>query len=358
MNQSVALTLLAHGRTHSVPAQFGGARYRIPTSAVAETLGWEIKDIGLCRGGVCIPTRGRDEFITDAGMDLAAFADLIGAPLAVESTAHVVAVGVPVQEKREALAKRAAPDFELPDLTGALHRLSDYRGRKILLVTWASWCGCREDLSRWREIHDEYAPHGLTVINVAQESSVEDARPFIERASPTHPSLIDLDHVVSDLFGFINVPTAVWIDESGMIARAPRVEHASNTFAFAHGLDCEPHLAALRRWVLENAPDMSTEEVAREQLAPTLDEQTARAEFALGWRLHQMGLKDLAEAHFARAVELSPLDWTIRRGTMRLRGQDPFGVDFAAVWQEWEAQGRPDYRSLAAARRAEVDNAV
>ena len=90
---------------------------------------------------------------------------------------------------------------------------------------------------------------------------------------------------------------------------------------------------------------------AAQQLAPTWDDQLARAEFALGWHLHQIGRNADARTHFERAEQLAPLDWTIRRGTMRLRDQDPFGEAFARAWSEWEAMGRPDYAALAAARR-------
>lgn len=346
----VNLTLIARAREQRVESVYADGRYRIPASMVHAALGWELKSAGLCRGDTCISTRSAPELVTDAGMDLAAFAGLIGAPMATDCDAHIVALADSVAYRRDLLAKGVAPDFELPDLKGAFHRLSNYRGRKVLLVTWASWCGCREDLTRWREIADEYAPHGLTLITAAQDSDIEDARPFIERAAPTHPSLIDLNHVVSDLYGFINVPTALWIDEEGKIARAPRVEHATNTFAFAHGLDCEPHLRALRHWVIEGRLEMGQDQVAAESIIPTLEEQAARAEFALGWSLHQLGHVERAAKRFERAIALSPLDWTIRRGTMRLRGQNPFGEDFARVWQEWEAQGRPDYQSLAAAR--------
>ena len=41
--------------------------------------------------------------------------------------------------RRATLASLEAPDFELPDLDGTMHRLSDYRGRKVLLSAWASW---------------------------------------------------------------------------------------------------------------------------------------------------------------------------------------------------------------------------
>jgi tetratricopeptide (TPR) repeat protein len=85
-------------------------------------------------------------------------------------------------------------------------------------------------------------------------------------------------------------------------------------------------------------------------MPPTFDEQQARAHHALAWHLHQTGAAEEAAEHWQRAIKLSPYDWTIRRGSMWLRGENPFGSEFAEAWMEWENAGRPDYASLAAAR--------
>src|SRR5690606_41725350 len=64
------------------------------------------------------------------------------------------------------------------------------------------------------------------------------------------------------------------------------------------------------------------------QPLPTQDEQLARAEFTLAWHLFGRGDREAAERHFVRAGELAPFDWTIRRGSMPIRGLDPMGPDF------------------------------
>jgi hypothetical protein len=85
-------------------------------------------------------------------------------------------------------------------------------------------------------------------------------------------------------------------------------------------------------------------------MPPTPEEQSARTEFALAWYLHRAGRTEAAERHFQRAGELSPFDWTIRRGSMPIRGMNPMGPDFFAIFEEWKAAGQPSYASEAARR--------
>jgi hypothetical protein len=75
----------------------------------------------------------------DVGIDLRALADALGRPLALDVDERVGALGTAVADRAAQLDSLEAPDFELPDLSGALHRLSDHRGKKVLLVVYASW---------------------------------------------------------------------------------------------------------------------------------------------------------------------------------------------------------------------------
>ena len=98
--------------------------------------GWELKPEGMCRGDLCVPlpAAARREGV----VDLAAFWEVMGAPV-VSDGGQVWSLGVAPEDRRAALETLEAPDFELPDLDGVAHRLSDLRGKKVLLVTWASW---------------------------------------------------------------------------------------------------------------------------------------------------------------------------------------------------------------------------
>ena len=171
-------------------------------------------------------------------------------------------------------------------------------------------------------------------------------RPFAEAAGATFPVLVDAEHLVADLYRVVNVPTGVWIDERGRIVRPADVAFGNNAFKDLHGIDAEPHLADLRAWVAEGKLPFDESAVRTLTIAPTADEQLARAEFTLGWFLHRSGRAEAAERHFVRAGQLAPHDFTIRRGSMPIRGKDPFGADFAELFMEWQAAGRPYYRAI------------
>ncbi len=184
------------------------------------------------------------------------------------------------------------------------------------------------------------------MITVALDKSAEDARPWIEAAAPTHPSLIDTRHVLADLYNIVNVPTILWIDEAGRIVRPNDVAFGTDTFKHITGLEAAKHLSALRAWVRGQAPALTREQVRRLQSLPTREEQQARAAFGLGQWLWECGQRAAAGRHFLRAGELAPHDFTIRRGTMPMRGLDPMGPEFRRMLQDWVATGRSYYRPL------------
>jgi hypothetical protein len=189
------------------------------------------------------------------------------------------------------------------------------------------------------------------VLAVALDDSPEAVRPYVEKARVGFPCLLDADHRVADLYGIINISTVVWIDAAGRIVRANAIEYGTDLFQQFHGRDPEPHFAALRTWVREGRLPEDGDTAAR-PMPPTPEEQLARAEQTLARHLLRRGRREAAERHFARACALAPLDWTIRRGSMPLRGQNPFGPEFFEIFREWEASGRPDYASEARARLA------
>jgi len=88
------------------------------------------------------------------------------------------------------------------------------------------------------------------------------------------------------------------------------------------------------------------EEVAEFQSLPSDTDQLARAEFGLAQWLARRGRAEAAERHFRRAGELAPHDFTIRRGSMPIRGIDPMGTQFIDMVVEWMGSGRQYYNPL------------
>ena len=99
--------------------------------------GFELKPQGACRADICIPVpkdMARDEYF-----NLTAFAGKVGQKVVTDAGARVWSFGeIPVL-RGEFLSSRVAPDFAVPDRRGRTVRLSDFRGKKALVITWASW---------------------------------------------------------------------------------------------------------------------------------------------------------------------------------------------------------------------------
>jgi hypothetical protein len=106
---------------------------------------FEVKPQGVCRDTLCfpLPKSRKAEFVAKKGdatwFNLSAFARLIKQPVAADERHRVWYFGPRSQEADAHLASLEAPDFTLPDMSGHLHSLSDFRGKKVLLLTWASW---------------------------------------------------------------------------------------------------------------------------------------------------------------------------------------------------------------------------
>jgi len=131
--------LLADGRLWTGEATVREGRALIAREDLPDALGLELKPEGLCQGPLCIPVQNRTDLVVHDGVDLAALADVLGRPLALDLDGGAAALGESATDQRRRLETLDAPDFELTDVAGKRHRLSDHRGKKILLHAYASW---------------------------------------------------------------------------------------------------------------------------------------------------------------------------------------------------------------------------
>ena len=133
------LTLIDEGREVPLEVTVHGGEVRIQPDALAAGLGWRLEAQGLCRGHVCVPVRDRAALETADGVDLAALARAFDRPLVLDVEEGIAVLGASAAERGGRLASLEAPDFALPDLAGRTHTLRDQRGKKTLLIAWASW---------------------------------------------------------------------------------------------------------------------------------------------------------------------------------------------------------------------------
>lgn len=119
----------------------GGDGLWLAADDLAGATGWTMRPEGLCRGDVCVPAPAADRasYVKDGAVNVAAFWARMGAPVAMSDTGDAWSLGEAADARADQLASLDAPDFALPDLDGRAHRLSDYRGKKVFLATWASW---------------------------------------------------------------------------------------------------------------------------------------------------------------------------------------------------------------------------
>jgi hypothetical protein len=103
--------------------------------------GWSMKPEGFCLSDVCVPVPAgtRSSYVDGEHVNAAAFWRRLGNPIVHDASGEVWALGSSASDRAASLQSLEAPDFALPDLAGVTHTLSEQRGKKVLLATWASW---------------------------------------------------------------------------------------------------------------------------------------------------------------------------------------------------------------------------
>jgi len=219
----------------------------------------------------------------------------------------------------------------------------------------------------WQELRTELRPQGLEIVSVALDArGIETAGPWIAKAAAEHPSLIDEAHLVDALFGIVNVPSGIWIDEAGVIVRPPEPAHPRRPayldravppdaspaqregieLVKALHVEAERYVAALRDWVRRGSESryaLSPDEVLRRSRPRPVEEATAAAHFALGQALYGRGPQAAAIEHFREAHRLQPTNWTYRRDAWSLAGADR-EVVYGTSWiEEVKREGVENY---------------
>jgi len=186
-------------------------------------------------------------------------------------------------------------------------------------------------------------------VSVAEDvGGLKHAGAWIEKANPTYTILIDEKHTVASLYGMVNVPTAVWIDERGKIVRPNETAFIDNRYTFMHGIDAAPYLDGLRDWLDRGAKSeyvMTAGQLRRHMGEPNRDHLLADANFKLAEYLVSEGHDREAIPYFKMAQKLRPESWNYKRQAWLFADPDKdYGTNFA---KEVKAlNGKPYYPPL------------
>jgi hypothetical protein len=117
----------------------------ITVAELTRATGFELKPQGVCRKELCfpLPAARKSEFVFKGGkvqwFNLSAFARLLHQPIAFDRALGTWYFGPRPETQNNYLQSLEAPNFTLPDMEGKPHSLADFRGKKVLIITWASW---------------------------------------------------------------------------------------------------------------------------------------------------------------------------------------------------------------------------
>ncbi|MEM6321903.1 MAG: redoxin domain-containing protein [Bacteroidota bacterium] len=321
----------------------------IKASKLKAATGFELKASGACYDplNICIPIF-EDDFIKETAngkwLNVSKLADKLGQACVADESKKVWSLGILPEIRKTMLESANAPDFEIADIHGQTVRLSDFRGKKVLIVTWATWCGCRFDVKVWQRIYEELNDPNFEIISVAEDSEGPTvARKWFTDAQATYKCVVDPTHKISTLFGWVNVPTAAWIDETGKIVRINEAAYAAKHTV---PTDKKPYTfggtlfgKATIDWVkngLSSHLKQSVENRIANTRSQSADDLLADAYFKLGLYFEKQGDLATAQQYWDKAMTLAPHNWNIHRQSWTFTG-----TDFAIA--QWKRKNKELY---------------
>jgi len=137
----------------------------------------------------------------------------IAASATTVTTDELIRIGLqPLKEGTEIV------DFELQDLTGSTRRLSDFRGKVVLLNFWATWCGpCRFEMPSMEKLYQRLNAKGLEIVAVNLQEDRSSVEQFVDEYGLSFPVLLDTTGRIGATYGARSIPTTYIVDREGFV---------------------------------------------------------------------------------------------------------------------------------------------
>ena len=125
-----------------------------------------------------------------------------------------------------------APDFELVDLNGEKHRLSEYKGQGVVLNFWGTWCGpCEREFPAMENQYAKYKDLGVEIIAINLKESEYQVSEYVRKMGMSFPVAIDKTRSVFDAYNVGQLPYTIFIDKNGVVKDFSKGEMSEKVIA-------------------------------------------------------------------------------------------------------------------------------